>query len=175
MENIKKNSSIDTFYMEMALNEARVSASQGEVPVGAVAVWDDGVELRVVGKGRNRREVNKNALCHAEIEAINEACSKLGGWRLHRCTLYVTLEPCPMCAGAIINSRIKRVVFGCRDEKTGAFGSVFNINDLKLNHISQLTEGVMREECCKEMSLFFERLREKRKKDPSLKKSSSQF
>ena len=169
------NNKIDEFYMNMALDEGKIAGSEGEVPVGAVAVWDDGVELKVVGIGRNRRENQKNALCHAEIEAINNACQALGGWRLHRCTLYVTLEPCPMCAGAIINSRIKRVVFGCRDSKTGAFGSVFNINQLPLNHKAEITEGILEEECKQEMSDFFIRLREKRQKNPSLKKKFSDF
>ncbi len=154
----------DIFYMNMALEQARLAGDEDEVPVGAVAVWDDGEKVTVVGIGRNRREKDKNALCHAEIEAINNACQTLGGWRLHRCTLYVTLEPCPMCGGAIINSRIKRVVFGCRDEKSGSFGSVFNLNELPLNHKTEISEGVMEDECREEMSRFFTRLREKRVK-----------
>lgn len=154
----------DVFYMNMALEQARIAGDDDEVPVGAVAVWDDGERVTVVGIGRNRREKNKNALCHAEIEAINNACQTLGGWRLHKCTLYVTLEPCPMCGGAIINSRIKRVVFGCRDEKSGSFGSVFNLNELSLNHKTEISEGVMEEECRGEMSRFFVKLREKRVK-----------
>lgn len=152
----------DGYYMSMALELARAAGAEDEVPVGAVAVWDDGKELRVVGVGRNRREKDKNALCHAELEAIDNACRALGGWRLHKCTLYVTLEPCPMCGGAIVNSRIKRVVFGCRDPKSGAFGSVFNLNDLPLNHKTEITEGVMEEECRLEMSGFFSKLRKKR-------------
>lgn len=162
MEN--SNNRDDIFYMNMALEQAKIAGDEGEVPVGAVAVWDDGENIRVVGIGRNRRENDKNALCHAEIEAINNACTALGGWRLHRCTLYVTLEPCPMCGGAIINSRIKRVVFGCRDEKSGAFGSVFNLNELPLNHKAAITEGIMKDECSAEMSHFFARLRENRVK-----------
>jgi tRNA(adenine34) deaminase len=153
----------DSFYMNLALEQAAYADKEGEVPVGAVAVWDDGTRVRVVGIGRNRREQDKNALCHAEIEAINNACNTLGGWRLHKCTLYVTLEPCPMCGGAIVNSRIKRVVFGCRDEKSGSFGSVFNLNDLPLNHKPEITEGVMEETCRNQMSSFFTRLREQRR------------
>lgn len=153
----------DEYYMSLALELAKESALEGEVPVGAVAVWDDG---EVIGKGRNRRENEKNALCHAEIEAINNACSYKKGWRLHKCTLYVTLEPCPMCAGAIINARIKRVVFGAEDKKAGAFGSVYNINDLPLNHKAELTGGLMKEECQHALSDFFKKLREEKKKTP---------
>ena len=166
---------LDLFYMNIALSQAEKSADEGEVPVGAVAVWDDGGEFKVVGIGRNRREKNKNALCHAEIEAINQACNTLGGWRLHRCTLYVTLEPCPMCGGAIINSRIKKVVFGCKDERTGAFGSVFDLNSLPLNHKTEISSGIMEEQCRERMTDFFTSLRKKREEDPSLKKKSSDF
>ena len=164
MKNCDFDNKDHAFYMNLALEQAREAANDGEVPVGAVAVWDDGEKISVVGVGRNRREKDKNALCHAEIEAINNACRTLGGWRLHKCTLYVTLEPCPMCGGAIINSRIKRVVFGCRDEKSGSFGSVFDLNSLPLNHKTEIVEGVLEEQCSKEMSLFFTKLREKRKK-----------
>ena len=108
----------DEQWMEQALELARLSAAEGEVPVGAVVTLGD----KVVGRGRNRRELGKNALYHAEIEAIDDACNNLGGWRLWQCCLYVTLEPCPMCAGAIINARIPRVVYGASDEKNGAAG-----------------------------------------------------
>ena len=147
--------------MSLALELAKESALEGEVPVGAVAVWDDG---EIIGKGRNRREKGKNALYHAEIEAINNACKYKKGWRLHKCTLYVTLEPCPMCAGAIINSRVKRVVFGAGDKKAGAFGSVYNINDLPLNHKTDLSVGVMQDQCQHLLSDFFKKLREEKKK-----------
>ena len=110
----------NTVFMNEALRLAKEAAEEGEVPVGAVVTIGD----KIIGRGRNRRESDKNALCHAEIEAINEACKRLGGWRLWECELYVTLEPCPMCAGAIINSRIKKVVFGAHDKKNGACGSV---------------------------------------------------
>ena len=110
-------------YMKAALKLAHKAAEEGEVPVGAVVVCDG----KIVGRGRNRRETKKNALHHAEIEAIEKACRKLGGWRLHRCDLYVTLEPCPMCAGAIINARIKTVYFGAFDPKAGSCGSMINL------------------------------------------------
>lgn len=152
----------DEYYMGLALEQARMAAELGEVPVGAVVVWDDG---RVVGVGCNRRESGKNALSHAELIAIDEACRTLGGWRLHRATLYVTLEPCPMCAGAVVNARIRRVVFGARDEKAGAMGSVFSIGDFPLNHKAEQVCGVREEECKELLRNFFVSLREKKKAD----------
>lgn len=146
-------------FMNRAIELARISADEGEVPVGAVVVKDG----EIVGEGRNRREIGKNALYHAETEAINAACKALGGWRLWQCDIYVTLEPCPMCAGAIINSRIKKVVFGAYDEKAGSFGSVINFNDLPYNHKPELQGGVCEEECKALLSEFFKALREKRK------------
>ncbi|MFR6065296.1 MAG: nucleoside deaminase [Eubacterium sp.] len=145
--------------MKRAIELARISADEGEVPVGAVVVKDG----EIVGEGRNRRELGKNALYHAETEAIDAACKALGGWRLWQCDMYVTLEPCPMCAGAIINSRIKKVVFGAYDEKAGSFGSVINFNDLPYNHKPELQGGVCEEECKALLSQFFKDLREKRK------------
>lgn len=149
----------DEYYMNIALDLARESAAQDEVPVGAVAVWEDG---EIIGKGRNRRELGKNALAHAEIEAINDACTYKKGWRLHKCTLYVTLEPCPMCAGAIVNARIKRVVYGARDNKAGAFGSVFNMSELPLNHKPQVDGDFMGCQCKEELTKFFKHLREEK-------------
>lgn len=146
-------------FMKRAIELARISADEGEVPVGAVVVKDG----EIVGEGRNRRELGKNALYHAETEAIDAACKALGGWRLWQCDMYVTLEPCPMCAGAIINSRIKKVVFGAYDEKAGSFGSVINFNDLPYNHKPELQGGVCEEECKALLSKFFKDLREKRK------------
>ena len=145
--------------MEEALLLAKQSFDEGEVPVGAVVVKDG----EIVGRGRNRRENGKNALFHAEISAIDEACRNLGGWRLWQCAMYVTLEPCPMCAGAIINSRIKKVTFGAYDKKAGSFGSVVDFNDLPYNHKPQIEGGIDEKECSELLSLFFEQLREKRK------------
>lgn len=132
-------------YMKAALKLAHKAAEEGEVPVGAVVVCDG----KIVGRGRNRRETKKNALHHAEIEAIEKACRKLGGWRLHRCDLYVTLEPCPMCAGAIINARIKTVYFGAFDPKAGSCGSMINLFSLPYNHQPELVSGLMEEECAR--------------------------
>lgn len=147
------------FFMREALTEAEKAARLGEVPVGAVVVKGD----EIVGRGYNKREGDKNALAHAELEAINEACQRLGGWRLFMCDLYVTLEPCPMCAGAIINSRIKTVYFGARDEKSGSVGSVINLFDLPYNHKPEVVSSVLEEECRRILSDFFKALREKRK------------
>ena len=117
-------------YMRQALLLAREAARAGEVPVGCVVVWDG----KVIGRGRNRREEDGDALAHAELIAIREACAALGGWRLHRAKLYVTLEPCPMCAGGIINARIPEVYYGARDEATGACGSVLNLFEERFHH-----------------------------------------
>lgn len=147
----------DLIFMKEALSLAREAAEEGEVPVGAVVV-KDGV---IVGRGRNRREIAKNALAHAEIEAINEACGTLHGWRLWQCDLYVTLEPCPMCTGAIINARIKRVFFGAYDKKAGSCGSVTDLTLLDYNHKPELHGGIMEEECAGILSEFFKQLRKK--------------
>lgn len=145
----------DEYYMALAIEEAKKAAAIGEVPVGAVVVC----EGEVVASAFNTRETGKNALHHAEIKAIDLACKTLRGWRLHKCDLYVTLEPCPMCAGAIVNARIKRVVFGASDAKAGAFGTVFNMNDMPLNHKPEIASGVCGEECSKMLSDFFAELR----------------
>ena len=141
-----------------AIELAKISGDEGEVPVGAVVTKNG----EIIATGRNRRELGKNALYHAEIEAINNACQKLGGWRLWQCELYVTLEPCPMCAGAIINSRIKRVVYGASDLKAGSFGSVVNFNSLAYNHKPEIVGGILEEECAALLSNFFLKLRQKR-------------
>ena len=146
-------------FMQKALELAKISAAEGEVPVGAVIVKGD----KIVGAGRNRREYGKNALYHAEIEAIDSACKKLGGWRLWQCEMYVTLEPCPMCAGAIINSRIKTVYYGASDNKAGSFGSVVNFNDLPYNHKPQIVGGIMADEAQAVLTAFFKELRNKKK------------
>ena len=152
--------------MREALALARKAFELGEVPVGAVAVW----EGKIVGRGMNLRETDKNALRHAEIAAIDEACKTLGGWRLWKCDLYVTLEPCPMCAGAIINSRIRRVIYGASDPKAGSCGSLVDLFEIPYNHKPEVVSGVLEEECSEILSEFFAKLREKRKQkkeDPS--------
>ncbi|WP_177920651.1 nucleoside deaminase [uncultured Eubacterium sp.] len=148
-------------FMQKAFELAKISAAEGEVPVGAIIVKGD----EIVGTGRNRREYGKNALYHAEIEAIDNACKTLGGWRLWECDMYVTLEPCPMCAGAIINSRIKTVYYGASDLKAGSFGSVVDFNSLPYNHKPEIVSGVMQDEARKMLSDFFKGLREKKKSD----------
>lgn len=146
--------------MLRALELAREAGDEGEVPVGAVVVYQG----KIISEGRNRRERNKNALCHAELEAIDGACRALGGWRLWQCELYVTLEPCPMCAGAIINARIPRVVFGASDPKAGSCGSVTDLFAMPYNHHPQVFSGFLEEEAAGLLRAFFRRLREKRKK-----------
>lgn len=146
--------------MERAIELARMAAAEGEVPVGAVVVRKTTGEI--VGEGRNKRETGKNALAHAEIEAIDAACKKLGGWRLPDCAIYVTLEPCPMCCGAIINSRIDNVIFGAYDCKSGSAVSVQSMFELPYNHKPTVTGGVMEEECASLLSEFFRELRKKR-------------
>jgi tRNA(adenine34) deaminase len=145
----------DREFMSQAIALAREAAADGEVPVGCVIVADG----KVVGQGRNRREKGKSALCHAELEAIEQACRTLGGWRLWQCTLYVTLEPCPMCAGAIINARISRVVYGASDAKAGSCGSVCNLFSMEYNHHPQVENGLMEEECAAVLRDFFRQLR----------------
>lgn len=150
-------------FMERALELAAMAASEGEVPVGAVVVRKSTGEI--VGEGRNRRESGKNALAHAELIAIDEACRKLGGWRLPDCALYVTLEPCPMCCGAIINSRIEDVYFGAYDAKSGSAESVQRLFSYPYNHKPEVYGGIMESECRDVLLVFFRQLREKRKRD----------
>ena len=145
------------FFMTQALLLAKEAADEGEVPVGAVVVKDG----EIVGRGRNRREKSKNALSHAETEAINDACKNLGGWRLWQCDMYVTLEPCPMCTGAIINSRIKRLIYGASDCKAGSCGSVVNLFELPYNHKPEIVSGIKKDECAELLSEFFKALRKK--------------
>ena len=145
----------DLKFMDEALALAREAAAEGEVPVGCVIVRKG----EIVGRGRNRRETGKTALGHAEIEAIADACKNLGGWRLWECTLYVTLEPCPMCAGAIVNARIPRVVFGASDAKCGACGSVCDLFSMEFNHHPEVTQGVREEEARELLTEFFQNLR----------------
>ena len=156
---------MDEMFMTEALALAREAFDDGEVPVGCVIVRN-GV---IVGRGRNRREKGKSALAHAEIEAISEACRNLGGWRLWECTLYVTLEPCPMCAGAIINARIPRVVYGASDRKCGATGSVCNLFSMSFNHHPKVEMGILEEECSDLLRSFFSRLRVELRSRPKWK------
>lgn len=153
--------------MDLALEEARKAAALGEVPVGAVVARRG----EVVAAAHNTRETKKNALHHAELLAIDAACKKLGGWRLHRCDLYVTLEPCPMCAGALINSRMKTVYYGAPDPKAGSCGSLINLFALPYNHQPALVSGVLEQECADILRNFFRELRKKRKEIRKLEKS----
>ena len=156
----------DAFYMDQALALARQAAREGEVPVGCVIVRKG----EIVGRGRNRRETDKSALAHAELEAIAQANQALGGWRLWDCTLYVTLEPCPMCAGAILNARIPRVVYGARDEKYGACRSVCSLFDMNFNHHPTVEGGVLEQEAAQLMQDFFRQLRLQLKTRPKWRK-----
>lgn len=145
-------------YMRQAIQLARQAMDQGEVPVGCIIASGDGA---VIGKGFNRREKNRSALAHAEIEAISEACAAVQDWRLTGCSLYVTLEPCPMCAGAIINSRLSKVFYGAKEPVSGACGSILNLFMEPFGHSPQLVGGILEEECAALMSEFFKKLREK--------------
>lgn len=142
-------------FMYEALSLAKEAAKQGEVPVGAVIVKDG----KIIARGKNERESKQNALSHAEIEAINNACKALGSWRLDDCEMYVTLEPCPMCAGAIINSRIKTLVFGAFDSKAGSIDSVVNLCDYPYNHKPEIYGGICEDECLQVLKEFFKELR----------------
>ena len=157
---------MDEMFMDMALELAREAAADGEVPVGCVIVRKG----EIVGRGRNRRETAKTALGHAEIEAIGQACKNLGGWRLWECTLYVTLEPCPMCAGAIVNARIPRVVYGASDAKCGACGSVCDLFSMEFNHHPVVERGVRESESQALLTAFFQQLRQTLKDRPKWKK-----
>ncbi len=146
----------DELFMEEALKEAYKAYEIDEVPVGAVIVRNG----QIVGRGYNQKETMKDATLHAEISAVKDACANLGGWRLSNCTMYVTLEPCTMCAGALVNARIQRLVIGVRDLKTGACGSVFNIvQSEKLNHQIDVQFGVLEEDCSGTLKNFFKKLR----------------
>lgn len=146
---------MDKKFMQLAINEAKKAAVENEVPVGAVIV-KDGV---VLAAAHNMREQKQNALSHAEIEAINLACKNLGSWRLDGCEMYVTLEPCPMCTGAIINARIKTVIFGAFDKNAGCMDSVINLCDYPLGHKVEVYAGICEDECQKLLQDFFENLR----------------
>ncbi|MCL2170078.1 MAG: tRNA adenosine(34) deaminase TadA [Defluviitaleaceae bacterium] len=146
----------DEMYMKEALELAKKAFHKNEVPIGCVIVHKG----QIIGKGYNLRNTEKNALRHAEITAIDQACTHLGDWRLDDCTIYVTLEPCPMCAGAILQARIPRLVYGAKNPKAGAVGSVVNLlNNNNFNHTVDITEGTLREDCASLMKLFFANLR----------------
>ena len=149
----------DERFMAEALWLAETAAAEGEVPIGCVVVKDD----RIVGRGGNRREKGKTALGHAELDAIAEACRNLGGWRLWQCRLYVTLEPCPMCAGAIINARIPVVIYGTEDPKAGSVASKVRMFDLGFNHRPEVISGVLKEECAALLQAFFRDLRARKR------------
>lgn len=156
--------------MQEALKEARACIPQGDVPVGCVIVSPEG---DIIGRGRNRREADSLATAHAEVEAINMACAAVGSWRLTGCTLYVTLEPCPMCAGAIINSRLRRVVYGAADPKAGCCGSVTDLFALPFNHRPAVERGLRAAEASALLEAFFVRLRAERGKRPKWRKPSA--
>ncbi len=147
---------MDRKFMKEAIALANEAKNNGEVPVGAVIVKAG----EIIATGRNMREVKQNALSHAEIEAINNACKVLGSWRLDDCEIYVTLEPCPMCAGAIINSRIKTLVFGAYDKKMGSIDSVVNLCDMPYNHKVEVYGGIMEDECLEIIKEFFKKIRD---------------
>ena len=150
----------DEQLMQAALEEARAAAALGEVPVGAVVAKDG----EIIARAHNLRESGKNAIYHAELLAIDAACKALGGWRLWQCELFVTLEPCPMCSGAIINSRLRRVVYGAADPKAGCCGGLTDLFALPFNHHPVIEKGLCEEQATALMQQFFERLRQKRQK-----------
>lgn len=150
----------DERFMKEAIRQARKAYAIGEVPIGCVIVY----EGKVIARGYNRRTIDKNTLAHAELLAIRKASRKLDDWRLEGCTLYVTLEPCQMCSGAIIQARIPKVVVGCMNPKAGCAGSILNLLDVpQFNHQAELVTGVLEEECSQMMKEFFKELREKKK------------
>lgn len=150
----------DQKFMLEAMEEAKKAAAFGEVPIGAVIVYKD----KIIGRAHNLRETSQNAVTHAELMAIQQACEAIGSWRLEETTLYVTLEPCPMCAGAILQSRVPRVVYGARDLKAGCVDSLYRLlNDSRFNHECEVTEGVLADECGELLTSFFRALRERKK------------
>lgn len=150
----------DEYFMREAIKEAEIAASIGEVPIGAVVVRNG----EIIARAHNERETGKDATRHAEIIAIERACAALHGWRLIGCDLYVTLEPCPMCAGATVNARIVRVIYGASDLRAGAFGSIFNLNDYPVNHKPEIVRGVLADECLAPIQAFFKERRKKQEK-----------
>lgn len=152
----------DEKYMREAIRQAKKAYALGEVPIGCVIVYKD----KIIGRGYNRRTIDKNVLAHAEISAIKKACKKMGDWRLEGCTMYVTLEPCQMCSGAIVQSRMKKVVIGCMNPKAGCAGSILNLLQMEeFNHQAELAIGILGEECSQMMKHFFQELREKKRQE----------
>ena len=161
----------DKKYMKEAIRQAKKAWKLEEVPIGCVIVH----EGKIIGRGYNRRTADKNVLAHAEIQAIRKACRKMGDWRLEDCTLYVTLEPCQMCAGAIVQARIPRVVAGCMNPKAGCAGSILNLLQMpEFNHQAELTTGVLEAECAELMKGFFRELREKQKRKKEKEKEQKE-
>ncbi|MCI8502834.1 MAG: nucleoside deaminase [Dorea sp.] len=157
--------STDEKYMKEAIRQAKKAYALGETPIGCVIVYED----KIIGRGYNRRTIDKNTLAHAELLAIKKASKKIGDWRLEGCTMYVTLEPCQMCAGAIVQSRMTKVVVGCMNPKAGCAGSILNLLQMpEFNHQAELTTGVLQEECSQIMKSFFKELREKKKNNSKI-------
>ena len=162
--------SVEEKYMKEALKQAKKAYALGEVPIGCVIVH----EGRIIGRGYNRRNTDKNTLAHAEITAINKASKLIGDWRLEECTLYVTLEPCQMCAGAIVQARIPEVVMGCMNPKAGCAGSILNILEMpQFNHQVKVTRGILEAECSQMLKTFFEELRIRNKQEKEARKALS--
>lgn len=161
--------SVEEKYMKEALKQAKKAYALGEVPIGCVIVH----EGKIIGRGYNRRNTDKNTLAHAEITAINKASKVIGDWRLEECTLYVTLEPCQMCAGAILQARIPEVVMGCMNPKAGCAGSILNILEMpQFNHQVKVTRGILEAECSQMLKTFFEELRIRNKQEKAARKAS---
>ena len=157
---MRKIQSTDEKYMKEAIRQAKKAYKIGEVPIGCVIVYQD----KIIARGYNRRTIDKNTLAHAELAAIRKASRKMDDWRLEGCTMYVTLEPCQMCSGAIVQSRLDRVVVGCMNPKAGCAGSILNLLNMKeFNHQVELTTGVLEEECSQMMKQFFKELRESKR------------
>ena len=161
--------SVEEKYMKEALKQAKKAYALGEVPIGCVIVH----EGKIIGRGYNRRNTDKNTLAHAEITAINKASKVIGDWRLEECTLYVTLEPCQMCAGAIVQARIPEVVMGCMNPKAGCAGSILNILEMpQFNHQVKVTRGILEKECSQMLKTFFEELRIRNKQEKAARRAS---
>lgn len=160
----------DRLFMKQALEEAQQAALLGEVPIGAVLVYQG----KIIARAHNLRETTQNATTHAELLVIQEACKKIGSWRLEDTTLYVTLEPCPMCAGAILQSRVPRVVYGARDQKAGCVDSLYHLlNDERFNHECDVTEGILAKECGQILTDFFKALRDRKKAEKKARLASN--